>query len=220
MPIGYSLVSRGEVVLAEYNALSGNASTVARKLLEKIANSDEGRASYTQDDHVFHILRHEGLTLMCMADAALGRRVPYAFLDDVCLRFERIYGAQAQTALPYAMNDEFGRILAEQMDYFSTNPNSDAITRVKGEMSEVRQVMVENIDKVLDRGERIALLVDKTNSLKDNTVMFKKHATVLKRALWYKNVKLIVLLGVVLLIVFYFILASVCGGLLLPSCHA
>lgn len=33
-------------------------------------------------------------------------------------------------------------------------------------MDEVKSVMVQNIEKVLERGERIELLVDKTDSLK------------------------------------------------------
>jgi hypothetical protein len=43
----------------------------------------------------------------------------------------------AFTALAYAMNDEFSRVLHQQMEYFSSKPNADAINRVKGEISEV-----------------------------------------------------------------------------------
>ena len=38
------------------------------------------------------------------------------------------------------------------------------MNRVQGEIEEVRQVMVENIDKVLERGEKIELLVDKVGT--------------------------------------------------------
>lgn len=75
------------------------------------------------------------------------------------------YGEAAETALAFAYNDEFGRVLGQQMDYFSNNPQADTITRVRGEISEVKEVMVQNIEKVLDRGEKIELLVDKTDQL-------------------------------------------------------
>lgn len=57
----------------------------------------------------------------------------------------------ASQALAYAYNTEFSRVLHQQMEYFSSNPSADAITRVKGDISEVKSVMVENIDKVGER---------------------------------------------------------------------
>ena len=35
-----------------------------------------------------------------------------------------------------------------RMDFFSNDPKADTINRVRGEISEVRSVMVDNIDKV------------------------------------------------------------------------
>jgi vesicle-associated membrane protein 7 len=57
----------------------------------------------------------------------------------MCLffRFVAMYGSSAQTALAYAMNDEFSRILAQQMEYFSSDPGADAINRVRGDIAEV-----------------------------------------------------------------------------------
>ncbi|KAL5818582.1 hypothetical protein ACOSQ4_022424 [Xanthoceras sorbifolium] len=39
------------------------------------------------------------------------------------------------------------------------------LAKVKAQVSEVKGVMMENIEKVLDRGEKIELLVDKTENL-------------------------------------------------------
>ena len=52
------------------------------------------------------------------------------------------------------------------MDSFSRerDTSQDRVNRVQGEIEEVRQVMVENIDKVLERGEKIELLVDKVGT--------------------------------------------------------
>ena len=35
------------------------------------------------------------------------------------------------------MNDEFSRVLSQQMEYYSSDPNADRINRLKGEMSQV-----------------------------------------------------------------------------------
>lgn len=51
--------------------------------------------------------------------------------------------------------------------------------------------MVENIEKILERGDRLELLVDKTATMQDSAFHFKKQSKRLHRALWMKNVKLL-----------------------------
>ena len=43
-------------------------------------------------------------------------RIPFAFLEDIHGKFVKTYGRAALTALAYAMNDEFSRVLSKQMD--------------------------------------------------------------------------------------------------------
>jgi hypothetical protein len=79
--IEYAVVARGAVVLAEHygaSAAGGNAGAVARQVLERLpaggAGGDDCNVSYTQDLHVFHVKRTDGLTALCMADDAAGRK--------------------------------------------------------------------------------------------------------------------------------------------------
>ncbi|GLJ43208.1 hypothetical protein SUGI_0897020 [Cryptomeria japonica] len=217
MAILYALVARGSVVLAEFSATPTNASAIARQILEKI--TADCHVSYSQDRYIFHVKRTDGLTVLCMADDTAGRRIPFAFLEDIHGRFVKTYGRAVHTALAYAMNDEFSRVLSQQIDYYSNDPNADKINRIRGEMSQVRNVMVENIDKVLERGDRLELLVDKTANIQGNTFKFKKQARRFKNSMWWRNVKLMVALIILILIMIYVILAVVCKGVTLPSCR-
>lgn len=58
MPLIYSAVARGPVILAEYSVFAGNFSQVAKDYLSKSNNS--GRFSYTVDSHVFSMLGEDG----------------------------------------------------------------------------------------------------------------------------------------------------------------
>ncbi|GMN38929.1 hypothetical protein TIFTF001_008154 [Ficus carica] len=52
------------------------------------------------------------------------------------------------------------------MQYCVDHPEEiSKLAKVKAQVSEVKGVMMENIEKVLDRGEKIELLVDKTENL-------------------------------------------------------
>lgn len=212
------MVARGTVVLAEYSATTTNAGAIAKQILEKTPGNNDTHVSYSQDRYVFHLKRTDGLSVLCMADDSLGRRIPFAFLEDVHQRFVRTYGRAVLTAQAYAMNDEFSRVLSQQMEYYSSDPSADRINRLRGEMDQVRNVMIENIDKVLDRGDRLELIVDKTANLQGNTFRFRKQARRFRSNVWWKNFKLMVLLIFALLIIIYIVLAFICHGPALPSC--
>ena len=52
------------------------------------------------------------------------------------------------------------------MSYFSNDPNSDKITAIKNEVEAAKNVVTENIEKLIERGEKIELLDGrKTNEL-------------------------------------------------------
>ncbi|GKC40192.1 putative vesicle-associated membrane protein 726 [Tanacetum coccineum] len=55
------------------------------------------------------------------------------------------------------------------------------IEKVKAQVSEVKGVMMENIEKVLDRGEKIGILVDKTENLRSQVGKFKRLFTFRKK---------------------------------------
>ncbi|PWA82706.1 Longin domain-containing protein [Artemisia annua] len=218
MTILFTLVARESIVLAEYSGTSTNASTIARQILEKITGNNDMNVSYSQDRYIFHVKRTDGVTVLCMADDVAGRRIPFAFLEDIHQRFVRTYGRAVLSAQAYGMNDEFSRVLSQQMDYYSNDPNADRMNRLQGEMSQVRNVMIQNIDKVLERGDRLESLVDKTANMQTNTLRFKKQSRRFRNTMWWRNVKFMVILGFALLGILYIVLAFACQGFSLPSC--
>lgn len=76
------------------------------------------------------------ISVLCLNDNFPGR-IPFAFLEEIHQRFVRTYGRAVFSAGPYGMNDEFSRVLSQQMEYYSSDPNADRINRLKGEMSQV-----------------------------------------------------------------------------------
>ena len=56
----------------------------------------------------------------------------------------------------------------------STPGDPDKVERVRDEVARVKDIMVTNIEALLDRGERLDLLVDKTDQLSSSAVTFKQ----------------------------------------------
>ncbi|CAG8699036.1 3700_t:CDS:2, partial [Gigaspora rosea] len=121
-------------------------------------------------------------------------------LQDIKERFLANYSRERINEAPtYGLN-EFSKVISKQMEYFSSNPEADKLKKVHGEIEQVKDVMVHNIERVLERGERIELLVDKTDNLNQQAFAFKKRSTALRRSMWWKNTKLLFLIGFVTLL--------------------
>lgn len=213
MPILFCTVARGTTVLAKYASCAGNFTEVTEQILAKIP-PDNSKLTYSHGSYLFHYICEDRIVYLCITDDDYERAKAFAFLSEIKRKFQMQYGVRAQTALPYAMNSEFSRVMATQMRVSSDNVGSaDKVQEVKGQVDELKGIMVRNIDQIADRGERLELLVDKTEDLSANAVTFKKSSRNLARSLWWKNIKITIIIVVVVIVVIYFIVSAACGGL-------
>mmetsp|Transcript_32976 Transcript_32976/g.52857 ORF Transcript_32976/g.52857 Transcript_32976/m.52857 type:complete len:86 (-) Transcript_32976:2235-2492(-) len=85
------------------------------------------------------------------------------------------------------MNDDFARVLQKQMQYYSENPDADSIGRVRSQIDDIKETMVENIEKLLQRGEKIDLLVDKTDRMQQAAFTFEKSVSLSRFGKLFSN---------------------------------
>ncbi|KAK4849213.1 hypothetical protein QYF36_022182 [Acer negundo] len=170
----YSFVARGTVILSEFTEFTGNFTSIAAQCLQKLPASNN-KFTYNCDAHTFNYLVDNGFTYCVVAVESVGRQVPIAFLERIKEDFTKKYaGGKAATAVANSLNKEFGPKLKEQMQYCVDHPEEvSKLAKVKAQVSEVKGVMMENIEKVLDRGEKIELLVDKTENLRSQAQDFR-----------------------------------------------
>ncbi|XP_052078396.1 vesicle-associated membrane protein 7-like [Mytilus californianus] len=212
MPILFCVVSRGTTVLAKYASCAGNFTEVTEQILAKISPGDS-KLTYSHGSYLFHYINEDRIVYLCITDDDFERSKAFLFLNDVKRRFQTQYGVRAQTALPYSMNSEFSRVIASQMRSLTEHKEKDNIEKVEAQVDELKGIMVRNIDQIADRGERLELLVDKTEDLQANSVTFKKSSRTLARSMWWKNVKITIIVVVVVIVILYFIISAACGGL-------
>ncbi|CAK9155901.1 unnamed protein product [Ilex paraguariensis] len=149
-----------------------------------------------------------------VAVESAGRQIPIAFLERTKEDFNKKYGGgKAATAVANSLKKEFGPKLKEHMQYCADHPEEvSKLAKVKAQVSEVKGVMMENIEKVLDRGEKIELLVDKTENLRSQAQDFRQQGTKMRRKMWFQNMKIkLIVLGILIALIFIIIL-SVCHG--------
>ncbi|XP_041729939.1 vesicle-associated membrane protein 7 isoform X2 [Coregonus clupeaformis] len=206
MVILFAVVARGSTILAKHAWCGGNFLEVTEQILAKIP-SENNKLTYS----------HGRIIYLCITDDDFERSRAFSFLGEVKKRFQTTYGSRAQTALPYAMNSEFSSTLMAQMKHHSSPP-SDRLTETQMQVDDLKGIMVRNIDLVAQRGEKLELLIDKTENLVGSSVSFKTTSRNLARAMCMKNLKLTVIVVVVSLVVLYVVVSAACGGLSWPNC--
>ncbi|CAM9519513.1 LOW QUALITY PROTEIN: vesicle-associated membrane protein 7-like [Lethenteron reissneri] len=217
MAILFSVVARGTTILAKHANFSGNFVEVAEQVLAKIS-PENAKLTYSHGSYLFHYISQDRIVYLCITDDDFERSKAFAFLGEVTRRFQTTYGSRAQTALPYSMNSEFSSVLGAQMRHFSEEKSTERLSQVQGQVDELKGIMVKNIDLIADRGEKLELLIDKTENLVDSSVTFKRSSRNLARAMCMKNLKLTLLLAIVAIVIIYFIVSAACGGLAWQKC--
>lgn len=226
----YSCIAHHSTILTEHttSAASG-VSSLASVILPKIKHEESQKLIYTHNQYYIYYtsdadgtsssnadnLSGAGLTYLVVAKADLGRRVPFGFLVEIKKRFLTDYSPERTdfSTLPAYGAAAFNAQLKSLMHSYGTTSagQEDAFSNVQDEIDNVRGIVTQNIERVLERGERIDLLVDKTDRLGGSARDFRVRSRGLRRKMWWKNVKLMVLLGVVIVFLVYLLVGSACG---------
>ncbi len=126
MSLLYSVVSRGNVILARYAACTGNFHEVTQVVLARVDTGQHDKMSLRSGQHMYHYLGDEsGIVFLCISDVDFDRAAAFAFLQACRAAFDRDYGplavsnCRARTAIPFAMNTEFSSVMAAEMQRYN-----------------------------------------------------------------------------------------------------
>jgi vesicle-associated membrane protein 7 len=102
------------------------------------------------------------------------------------------------------------------IDYSS---NEDKIAVVNRNINEVKDIMVQNIEKIIARGEKIEILVSKSEELEVNARVFKKKANSVKLHFCCKNIKITLIVIFILITIIGLVVVLSCGGFDFEKCR-
>lgn len=209
----YSFVARGTQVLAEYTSFSGNFSTIAVQCLETLP-PDNNKFTFPHGGHTLNYLIENGYTYMVLADGEVQRQMVFAFLERVKVDFQKKYaGGKADAAPPHGLDKEYGPKLKEHMQFCIEHPEEmNKFAKIQAQVAEVKGVMRDNIDKVLQRGEKMETLVDKTDALRNQAQNFQRQGQQIRRKMWYQNMKVKAVVIGILVVLALVLWLSICHG--------
>uniref|UniRef100_A0A0B7BUZ9 V-SNARE coiled-coil homology domain-containing protein n=1 Tax=Arion vulgaris TaxID=1028688 RepID=A0A0B7BUZ9_9EUPU len=98
---------------------------------------------------------------------------------------------------------------SDDEDFFLKGPkvNTDKLRsdhkmkQLQGQVDDVVDIMKSNVSKVIERGDRLEDLQDKSESLSSNSDMFRARSKSLQKAMWWKNCRMRIILALVLAVI-------------------
>ena len=147
-------------------------------------NLDGNRAAYAVMD--------KGICFGCVVSNELTAYTAMSFINEMKQNFFRSLDAEqvASSANPARLAASFSANIEKTMEKFDNSAGQKKITRVKSQIEEVKDVMANNIDKVLERGEKLDDVLEKTDQMKEHALQFKTKGKKLRRMLYCQNIKM------------------------------
>ncbi|XP_046871400.1 vesicle-associated membrane protein 8 [Hypomesus transpacificus] len=87
----------------------------------------------------------------------------------------------------------------------------DKVKTLQSQVDGVKDIMTQNVDRILARAEKLDDLMGKSEDLQAGAQNFKQTSQKVARKYWWKNVKLIVLIVVIVLIIVLVIILLATG---------
>ncbi|KYO40294.1 vesicle-associated membrane protein 8 isoform X2 [Alligator mississippiensis] len=92
---------------------------------------------------------------------------------------------------------------------------SEHVRDLQSEVEGVKSIMTQNVERILARGENLDHLRNKTEDLEATSEHFKTTTQKVARKYWWKNIKTMVIIGLIVAIILIFIILFATG--VIPS---
>uniref|UniRef100_A0A8W8NRQ7 Synaptobrevin-like protein YKT6 n=1 Tax=Magallana gigas TaxID=29159 RepID=A0A8W8NRQ7_MAGGI len=122
------------------------------------------RASVKEHEYICHVyVRSDCLTGLVIADHEYPQRVAHTLINKV---LEEFTGKVPKSQWPTANQSRivYGE-LSGYLQKYQDPKQADSMTKIQSELDETKIILYDTIEKILERGEKLEDMVDKSDSL-------------------------------------------------------
>ena len=208
MSIKYNCIMYENTIMSEnysqYYSLSPNVKNDIRELSITLTEPKTRRIITDGEMYYGFMNINEKYNIICLSDGKFSKKLMMDFLKSIEEDFNQLSNYQSHFNTIQLKN-----LLREKTDYYN-DPRNDQIQNIKNQINDVKTMMIENIDQIIERGENIDTIVDSTGELSHLATGFRSNATRLQRRLWWKNIKMGITIFLIFLILIFIILMIIC----------
>lgn len=159
----------------------------------KVVQSDQHQIVYGADI--------DGLCCATITGTQYPSRVAIGMLQDLYTDFSAKYGDAAKTAAENSLSKKAKSILQAVSKKFEDPSAVDKTSKILGQVDAVKGQMQDNIADMLKNTEKAEDMAAKSEQLNEQASVFKKRSTDLKKQMQWKNLKMTLLLGGIVLVI-------------------
>jgi vesicle-associated membrane protein 7 len=206
----YVCVRIDDKTTVDFTARTSAHMQKTRVVLQELSKQPrpDRRATYTGDNLNYHISTFNGVIFLCCAERDLKQVVAFRMIEKI----KAAYLAQKAGGSAALLSS-----IKREVEDVNTG-KGDKVAQLQRDIDAVKDVMQDNIDRVLERGQKIDSLLESTEYLNESATTFSSNATELRRKMWWKNVKLLLLILFIVAIVIFVIVVVACGGFTFEKC--
>lgn len=82
------------------------------------------------------------------------------------------------------------------------------LQQTQATVDEVVGIMKVNVEKVLERDQKLTELENRADALQQGATQFEQHAGKLKRKYWWKNLKMMIIIGIICVVILIIIIGK------------
>ena len=137
----------------------------------------------------------------CISGTQYPSRVAIGMLQDLYKDFNPKYGDAAKTAAENSLSKKSKSILQDVCKKYEDPSSVDKTQKILGQVDAVKGQMQDNIANMLKNTEKAEDMAAKSEQLNEQASVFKKRSTDLKKQMQWKNMKMTLILGGVILLI-------------------
>ena len=156
----------------------------------------------------FHYVIDSGVCFITLTQSGFPKRLVFGFLEDLRVSFRGFVESKgngnttfeneiAKASHAYAYIT-FDQTIQKKRREYSNPDSSDNMRRLKEELTDITNIMSQNIDDILKRGENLEDLGTRSRTLKNSSKVFEKNAKWLRMC---KEIQQYAIVGCVLLFI-------------------
>jgi len=176
----------------------------AKRIIRALSTNSPSKCTITAGPFFYHYMIENGVCYLTAVDKSFPKRLAFLYLEELCREFEQDFAADVPLfSRPYqAINfdPKMNRIRREYIDPHSTKH----LQKLNTDLSEIHNIMVENIQEVLRRGENLENVQMRTSHLLSESKKFEKSSKYIRlQHLWKTWAPIISLCLIVLFFVYW-----------------
>uniref|UniRef100_A0A7S0SW64 V-SNARE coiled-coil homology domain-containing protein n=1 Tax=Chromulina nebulosa TaxID=96789 RepID=A0A7S0SW64_9STRA len=166
--------------------------------------------SFTVGQVLWNLIADDsGLIYIMIVKSDYPIRTSHACLEELQRSFSSNAGDRALTAKDKQLNSQYHSLLQKFCEKYDNLSKVDSLAAVSKKVDQVKLVMQENVDLALQNCVKLESIERSAEELQQQAGVFKKNANELRKKMWWKNIKMKLIIGGVILVIIAIIVAVI-----------